>query len=65
MMILRDIAMKVHKWLPTSAWVGLIVMNAALFIFNGYLREPDLMALNVLSAVGCFVGYVLSIRDKD
>ena len=57
--------MKVHKWLPTPAWVGLIAMNAVLFIFNGYLRQPDLMMLNVLSAAGCFVGYVLSIRDKD
>ena len=57
--------MKVHKWLPTSAWVGLIAMNVALFIFNGYLRQVDLMLLNVLSAAGCFVGYILSIRDKD
>lgn len=57
--------MNLAKLIPPWVFVTCIIANIFFAVSSILLNLPDLLALNILSAVSCWVGYRLSISKED
>lgn len=57
--------MNLAKLIPPWVFVICIIANILFAISSVLLNLPDLLVLNVLSAVSCWIGYKLSIAEGD
>lgn len=47
--------MKISKLIPRECWIVLITLNSVLFCFSAYMGEVQDMALNLVSALACYL----------
>ena len=57
--------MNLAKLIPSWVFVICIIANIFFAISSILLNLPDLLALNILSAVSCWIGYYLGKSEED
>ena len=55
------ISTKLRKWF----WGSLVGLNTFLFIMSMQMDNKDLATVNILSALGCWVGYFIAEKDHE